>query len=125
MPAFPPMPPPHATPVVPNILRGVLTDRHGNNIESDVGVIAVNETHAGNRRVPIRTNGEILINVANISSGVAGDTVRLQCIDNKGNGEVWRVSVGCGATNISRMVHAMNPIVDRRVDSFLARSVVR
>lgn len=125
MPTFPPMPPPPATPVIPNILRGELIDRSGNDIATGVAVIAVNETHAGNRRVLIRANGEILINVANLSAGVAGDKIRMQCIDNKGNGEVWHVSVGSGATNVSKVVCAVNPVISRRIDKFVMRSAVR
>lgn len=122
---FPPMPPPPATPVIPHVLRGVLTDSHGDNIESDNVVIAINEIHAGNRRVPIRAGGEILFNVANISAGVVGDDIRMQCIDLKGNGEVWHADVGSGATDISKVIRMINPVCGKRVDRFLVRSVVR
>ena len=124
---FPPMPPPPATPVKPHTLVGVLTDRHGNNITTGTPVIAVNETHAGSKRVVTRSGGEILINLANMSAWTVDDKIRVQVIDTKGNGEVFYVSPasGTGSTSISKVIRAINPVCGKRIDRFTGRSVVK
>lgn len=124
---FPPMPPAPATPIKPHVLRGVLTDRHGNNITIGTGVIAYDETNVGTDRVASRSGGEILINMANISTWAFNDIVRIQAIDEKGNGEVYYVkpASGTGDTNISKVIRAINPVCGKRIDKFTGRSVVK
>ena len=124
---FPPMPPAPVTPIKPHVLRGVLTDRHGSNITIGTGVIAYDETNVGTKRVVTRSGGEILINVANMSAWSFNDVVRVQAIDEKGNGEVYYVkpASGTGDTNISKVIRAINPVCGKRLDKFTGRSVVK
>lgn len=127
MPTFPPMPPPPTTPIKPHILRGVLTDRHGNNITTGTGVIVYDETNVGTDRIASRSGGEILINMANMSDWSFNDVVRVQAIDSKGNGEVYYVSPasGTGDTSISKVIRAINPVCGKRLDKFPIRSMVK
>lgn len=123
-----PMPPPPSPPVSPHVLDGILTDRNGNNIVADTNVIVIDETHAGTRADPIKTNGEIVTSLANVSDDWAfGDNIRIQCIDRKGNGEVWHISpvAATGHTDITKTIRAMNPALGKRLDKFPLRSVVK
>ena len=119
-----PMPPPPS----PHVLDGILTDRNGNDIAADINVTVIDETHAGTRSAPIKTSGEIVMDMANVSDDWAvGDSVRVQCIDNEGNGEVWHVSpvAATGHTSITKTIRAINPAMGKRIDKFLLRSVLR
>lgn len=123
---FPPMPGPPETPVTPNMFRGVLTDKEGNNIATESAVYGVNETHAGSDRISVRTGGEIVINAANLSASVVGDTVRFQCIDSKGNGDIWYKTIAKGAVDMSHVVLPINALVGHRVVGKLSvRGVTR
>ena len=124
---FPPMPPPPAAPVKPHILVGILTDRKGSNITTGTPVVAYNETNVGTKRVLSRAGGEILINLANMSSWAVNNKVRIQVIDTKGNGEVWYVKPqsGTGITSVTKTVRAINPVCGKRMDRFTGRSVVK
>ena len=124
---FPPMPPAPATPIKPHVLRGVLTDRHGSNITTGTPVIAYDETNTGTDRVLSRASGEILINMGNISAWSFNDKVRIQAIDDKGNGEVYYVSPasGTGNTNISKVIRPITPVCGKRLDKFTCGSIVK
>ena len=127
MPTFPPMPPSPATPVKPHVFVGTLTDRHGNNIATGTPVIAYDETNTGTNRVVTKASGEILINLANMSTWEFDDKVRIQVIDTKGNGEVFYVSpsAGTGHTSITKVIRAINSTCGKRINKFTAKSVVK
>jgi len=63
----------------------------------------------------------------NISPWIVNDKVRMQVIDEKGNGEVWYVKPlsGTGITSVSKAVRVINPICGKRMDRFTGRSVVK
>jgi len=124
---FPPMPPAPATPIEPHVLRGILTDRHGAKITTGTGIIAFNETNEGADRTLSRANGEILFNLANISAWADDDKIRVQCIDEKGNGEVYYVSPAAdtGSTQITKVIRAINPVCGKRIEKFTGRSIVK
>ena len=125
MPEYPPMPPPAAKPVEPNVLAGKLTDRAGTNITTGSPCHATNITHVGSRRVVTRTNGEIIINVANLSAGVVGDNIWMQCFDNRGNGKIWHETVSRGRTDISEVIPPIDAVIGGRIDTMLPRGIFR
>jgi len=124
---FPPMPGPPSTPIAPHVLSGILTDRDGNHIAADTNVLAYDETNVGSHIDPVKTNGEIVMALANISDWAFDDDIRMQCIDAKGNGEVWHVTpvAATGYTSITKTIRAINPVCDKRLDKFPLRSVVK
>ena len=126
---FPPMPGPGdgGTPIGPQNLSGILTDRDGNFIAADTSVLAYDETNIGDHTDPVKTNGKIVMALQNVSDWAFNDRVRMQCIDDEGNGEVWYVSPqsGTGFTSITKTIRAINPVCDRRFDKFPTRSVVK
>jgi len=121
------MPGPPSAPIKPHVLSGILTDRDGNNIAADTNVLAYDETNVGDHSDPVKTNGEIVMSLANVSDWSFNDHVRMQCIDNGGNGEVWHVSPqsGTGYTSITKMIRPINPVCDKRFDKFPLRSMVK
>jgi len=122
------MPPPPFTPTPPHVLSGILTDRKGNNIVTNTTVIVADDTHAGTYTDPVKTNGEIVMSLANVSNDWAvGDNIRVQVIDGNGNGEVYRVSpaASTGFTDITKTVRPINPTLDRRLDRFPLKSLVK
>lgn len=122
---FPLMPGPPEPPIEPNIFRGVLTDREGNNIATESAVYGVNETHAGSDRVLTKTSGEIIINTANISAGAVGDTVRFQCVDTKGNGDIWYKSIAKGVVDMSHVVLPITPLIGHRIVRLCIKGIVK
>lgn len=121
---FPPMPPFPSTPIKPHILNGILTDRNGNNIITDSEVIAINETNSGSKRILTRANGEILINLADISTWSINDKIRIQIKDSKGNGEVYYTKplTGTGNTSITRVIRKISS--RNRMDKFTERCII-
>jgi len=63
----------------------------------------------------------------NMSAWVVNDKVRIQVIDEKGNGEVWYVKPlsGTGITFVTKVVRAINPVCGKRMDRFTGKSVVK
>lgn len=116
--------PPNMAPRTPNVLRGRFTDGEGANITPGSPVTAINETTTGNRRVVIRTTGEAIINIANMSNGSPGDIIRLQCIDKIGNGDIWYATAVKGAANITKTLERINGIT-KRSDKLLLRSTTK
>lgn len=125
--SFPPMPGPPEVPIIPHVLRGVLTDRDGNNILTGAPVIVVNETHSGNDRKLSRSGGEILIDMGNVPDWAVGDDIRVQVTDYNGNGEVYYVIplTATGNTSITKVIRPINPVCGKRPDKFTGRSIVR
>lgn len=123
----PPMPPPPSSPIKPHVLVGILTDRKGNNINTNTPIISYNETNIGTNRTLSKINGEILINLANMSTWSVNDKIRIQVIDSKGNGEVYYTFplANTGTTSITKVIRAINPVCGKRLDKFTGRSVVK
>lgn len=125
----PPMPGPDVggTPIGPHVLSGILIDRDGDYIAADTNVLAYDETNIGDHTDPVKTNGEIVMSLANVADWSFNDHVRMQCIDDKGNGEVWHVlpQSGTGYTSITKTIRPINPVCDKRLDKFPLRSVVK
>jgi len=63
----------------------------------------------------------------NMSAWSNNDKVRMQVIDEKGNGEVWYVKPlsGTGITFVTKVVRAISPVCGKRMDRFTGRSVVK